>query len=67
MAVSPNVHHVADPSADARLISEFQNGALWRVDPSFSGGEPLEKRGAALVVPSSPPRRDAPTPNQAKN
>ena len=67
MAVSANVHHVADLSAAARLISAFQNGALWRVDPNLPAGAPLENRGAALVVPGSPPQRDAPTPQQAKN
>lgn len=64
---STNVHQVADISVDARLISAFQNGALWKVDPNLPGGAALESRGAELVVPSSPPRRDAPTRQPAKN
>jgi hypothetical protein len=58
---SPNVHQMADLPVDAWLISAFQNGALWRANPNLPVDAPLESRGATLVVPSSPPRRGAPT------
>ena len=54
---SPNVHQMADVPIDARLVSAFQNGALWRVDSNLPGGAPLENRGAALLAPSSSARR----------
>ena len=49
MAVSPNVHHVADLSAGARLISAFQNGTLSRFDRNLPGGASLEKHTGPAI------------------